>query len=183
MKGKKISSEGATAVSRLLRNSQSSLRVLKCARNNIGFEGVRHVAAALLMNNTLFELDLGGINYMTIAGAVQLGQALAANVTVEWLKVGEHRISISAIRGRPFINSLAVGHSIILPPTTLDLKDYWEGNHLKQTYSGMHDEMAIVIVTLLKDNEVLQTLKLHDNGAELPVQKLIGRPEYVLFID
>ena len=71
------------------------------ARNNIGFEGCRHVASALLHNRTLTELDIGGVNYLTIAGSMQLAQAICYHkyTKLAWLTVGERRLPIAALIG------------------------------------------------------------------------------------
>jgi len=122
-----------------------------------------------LVNSRLKELDLGGINYLSIAGAMQLGQALSHNSTMEWLTVGEHRLPLMALRGQQRVSSL--GGPIEEPPTTLDLRLAEN----KKSYQGMHDEMAIVVLQLLKENAVLTSLRLSQAECPLPVQKLIGK--------
>jgi hypothetical protein len=106
LKSKKIGPDGAREIASALRvdnltRSQCQLTTLKCARNNIGFEGCRHIASALLSNTTLTELDVGDVNYITIAGAMQLAQAIMVNRTsrLAWLTVGEYRLPVSVLLG------------------------------------------------------------------------------------
>lgn len=106
IKNKKIGPDGAREIASALRvdnltKSLCQLTTLKCARNNIGFEGCRHIASALLSNTTLTELDLGDVNYITIAGAMQLAQAIMFNQMsrLAWLTVGEYRLPVSVLLG------------------------------------------------------------------------------------
>ena len=107
-KGKKVGADGATALATLLHlkhkksnKDMSSLQTLRLARSNIGFEGCRHLASALMSNCTLTELDIGHINYIGISGAMQLGQAIACSPEsrLAWLTVGSHRLPISVLLG------------------------------------------------------------------------------------
>ena len=107
-KGKKVGADGATALATLLHlkhkksnKDMSSLETLRLARSNIGFEGCRHLASALMSNCTLTELDIGHINYIGISGAMQLGQAIACSPEsrLAWLTVGSHRLPISVLLG------------------------------------------------------------------------------------
>lgn len=105
LKSKKVGSEGAREFAFALRGesvkSRCQLEVLRMARNNIGFEGCRHLASALSVNTTLTELDIGNINYISVAGARQLGEALVNCTTsrLQWLTVGDYRFPISVISG------------------------------------------------------------------------------------
>lgn len=106
-KGKKIGSDGCTALATLLHLKRkdgtdlSSLKTLRLARSNISFEGCRHLASAILSNSTLTELDIGHINYIGISGAMQLGQAIACSphTRLAWLTVGSHRLPVSVLLG------------------------------------------------------------------------------------
>lgn len=110
IKGKKIGPDGARDFSKVLRGGSGTetatpgccqLVEFRCARSNIGFEGCRHISSALLVNETLTELDIGGVNYITIAGAMQLGKAIATNrrSRLAWLTVAEHRLPIAPLLG------------------------------------------------------------------------------------
>jgi hypothetical protein len=101
-KGYKIGPEGAHKFADWLGSPTCKLLTFRCARNNIGFEGCRHISSALFRNTHLRELDIGGVNYITIAGALQLGQAIKCNKAshLTWLTVGEHRIPINPLIGR-----------------------------------------------------------------------------------
>ena len=143
VKGKKIGEIGCTELARLLKYPKSSLRVLKVARNNIGFEGCRHLAGALFMNSRLRELDIGGINYLSLAGALQMGSAVCYHANLEVLIVGEHKLPLMALRGKAQV--LSVGESL-RAPVELDLRLQGKPH---TTYQGMHDEMAIVVMQLL----------------------------------
>lgn len=81
--------------------SRCQLKTLRCARNNIGFEGCRHLASSLLSNQTLTELDIGDVNYITIAGATQLANAITSSKStgLVWLTIGEFRLPTKALRG------------------------------------------------------------------------------------
>ena len=175
----KIGPEGAIQLSRLLRIKSSGLRVLRVAHNDIGFEGCRHLAGALLVNTSLYELDMGGINYITMGGARQLGQAIVHNVTLEWLMVGAHRLPLSILKSRELINEYSLGTKIRPPPHVLDLTDdIYNADEYGVSYSAMDDETAIVIATCLQGNMTserefrLRFLKL--NTCFLDIRRLTG---------
>jgi hypothetical protein len=112
-KGFKIGPEGAHRLADWLGSPTCKLLTFKCARNNIGFEGCRHISSALFRNSRLRELDIGGVNYITIAGALQLGQAIKCNKAshLAWLTVGEHRVPINPLIGRNSYRS-SVDHEL-----------------------------------------------------------------------
>ena len=191
VKGCKIGEWGATALGHALRNPSCELKVLKMARNNIGFEGIRHVSAALFQNNTIEELDVGGINYFTIAGAMQLAHAVTFNQSLQILNVGDFELPVYQVKGNHYIEISENGRRTQKDaPEVVDLSDggYFKKNHpnpsedIKRLNKAMQDEMAIVVAHLLVDNKRMQTLRLIDPNPdspefeliELPVQKLIG---------
>lgn len=109
VKSKKIGPMGAREFASLLRKNKSLL-TFRCARNNIGFEGCRHLASAMYHNSSLTELDIGHVNYITIAGAMQLAQAILYNKSsrLSWLTVGEHRLPVAALIGdKQYFNYLS----------------------------------------------------------------------------
>lgn len=172
LKGTKIGPDGATAFSRVLRRKNSPITILRMARNNIGFEGIRHISAALYKNTSLVELDIGGINYLTMAGAIVLAKALENNNVIEHVTVGEFRIPIFDIRGNNYLDKYG---NWVPPVTELTLRKTTLEND-QEAYAGMQDESAIVLATLLKSNGILQTLRIHHSIQEsiFEIQDLRG---------
>ena len=179
-KGFKIGPEGAHKFADLLGSGTSNIMSFKCARNNIGFEGCRHISSALLRNTSLTELDLGGVNYITIAGALQLGQAVKCNKAshLAWLTVGEHRIPISEIIG----NVVSTSNDGMVSCSSKDVHvyrmetqesvEYREKAFVSTTRHGMDDELGVVLATLVTHNTTLRSLQV--DSAKLPIQELIG---------
>jgi len=185
-KGMKIGPYGASQLAHALRNPKCGLTTLKIGRNNILFEGGRHISAALFSNNTLLELDVGGIQYMTIAGSMQLALALLNNVKLETLVIGNFRIPLFAIRGFDHIHLDERGVSVLTsPPEHVEIVDNGiviNSRDGKILNLAMQDEMAILVGHLLLENRVLKTLTIKDPRAEdprdqtvvLPIQELRG---------
>jgi hypothetical protein len=100
-RGKKIGQVGCTDLASLLRPTDSVIKTLKMGRSNIGFEGARQLASVILRNSTLTELDIGSVNYLTIAGCMQLSQAILLNQksNLAWLTIGERKLPLAVIIG------------------------------------------------------------------------------------
>jgi hypothetical protein len=166
----KIGPAGAHRLAQLLGSQHCKLLTFKCARNNIGFEGCRHLSSALLRNTTLTDCDLGGVNYITVAGALQLGQAIKHNKksALAWLTVGEHRIPVPQLIGTtPLTN-----RGSILRIYRQESDETADKKFLATTKHGMDDELGVVVATLVTTNETLETLQVEE--AELPIQQLLG---------
>ena len=187
-KGKKIYSFGASELARALRNANCRITTLKIGRNNIYFEGIRHISASLYVNTTLTDLDVGGIQYFNIAGAMHLAQAIENNQHLKYVTCGDFRIPVFDVKGAHLISDFSTS---IKPKTYLEISDEGSftrnyGNdpseEIKILNLAMQDEMAIVLGYLLKRNKCLETLcikadhpfdKTHDCH-ELRIQELIG---------
>jgi hypothetical protein len=169
----KIGPVGALKLSLMLGHAACKLLTFKCARNNIGFEGCRHISSALLRNSTLTDCDIGGVNYITVAGALQLGQAIkcSRNSRLSWLTVGEHRIPVQPLIGTA---PIARGTIIRIYAEENDDNVHYRENKafVATTRHGMDDECGVVIATLVTNNKTLEKLQIVE--ALLPIQQLIG---------
>lgn len=193
-KGSKIGPDGATFLAYLLRTDGCALRYLGLARDSVCFEGIRHISSALQVNRTLTELDVGSVNFLTIAGSMQLAQAIRANrgTKLAFLGVGDHRLPVALLVGNRALARVAPTTAIDWQtsvrnadpyspyPTSVEVGRldsplhnlYRERALRKPTVHGMDDEMGVVVANLLERNRSLFHLMLEK--AKLPIQKLIG---------
>ena len=78
-------------------NYTSNIRVLNLARNNLGKEGVKTLAAIFEKNHTIEALDLSG-NKFGVSGAQTLAAALANNKSVKFLNIFANKIDVDGAR-------------------------------------------------------------------------------------
>lgn len=195
-KGSKVGPDGATYLAYLLRSDDCALRYLGLARDSISFEGIRHISSALQVNSSLTELDVGSVNFLSIAGSMQLAQAIRGNrrTKLAYLGVGDFRLPLAALIGNRALQTAPPEHAGGLVeavraadpytphPTSVEVARidapfhnlYRERVQIlrKATVHGMDDEMAVVVGTLIEQNRSLFYLQFEK--AKLPIQTLIG---------
>jgi len=198
---KKIGPDGAVHLAKALRTGTcaKSLKSLILSRNHIAFEGCRHLAGALLVNQCLTELDLSGNNFLTIEGSMQLAQSVQFNNTLQWLGVGKHMIHMKSVRAKLEMSDIhkvqdgtAVGaeaehikkiQQIVMNKPTLrcankdDDLSSWEfwGRRISahdRVDTPVEEETAIILATLLKNNKLHSTVCIQ--CGVLPLQQMIG---------
>ena len=102
---------------------------------------------------------------------------------------GTRRLPLSVLKGREIINEHTLGKEVPVPPESLDLTlECYVADDYGVSYSGMHDEMAIVVATCLQDNIVaernglavnhLKRLRIRPRGEYLNIDQLSGRDVY-----
>jgi len=82
----KIGGRGVSAITSLICNPNTNLRILNLFGNSIGIEGARFIGSALQVNKTVTDLDLG-CNGMRPKGVSAIAQALPKNQTLEILRL------------------------------------------------------------------------------------------------
>ena len=156
-----ISSEGAIALAEVL-GKNKLLRTLDIGGNyNMGLEGIKAFAKALITNTTLTELNLSD-NKISDEGGKALAEALKINTTLTTLIILKNFISNEGAK--------AIAE-VLKTNTTLTKIDLGE-NHI-----GV--EGVDALVNALKRNTTLTTLILYDNN-QIPFDYFFGRDKGVI---
>ena len=132
--------KGKTSIVQKLREMQCDVmnENLNLENKKIGNEGIKALAEALKVNQTLQNLNLER-NNIGVEGIKALTEALKVNQTLQNLHLYHNKIPIFEIK----LNSIS----------ELDL-----------SRGGIGDSGAIILASLLNDNQSLQNLNLHYNG-------------------
>ena len=157
--------DGAIHLAKALRlgTCRNSLQSLNLARCNIGFEGCRHIAGALLVNSSITELDLSGSNFISVEGAMQLALAVVHNTTLEWLGVGNHNLHVKCLRGKISVADLKKQQklyrrrqeqqSTIAHQTGDDSKLYLAPSTSVVSNSSEEDQLAVMALHRVMENK------------------------------
>ena len=140
-----------------LHANDPSLTVLSLYDNQIGPEGTRALADALITNTSLTELRLSG-NRIGVAGAVALAEALRTNTSLTDLRLSYNQIGDEGARA--LADALKTNTS--LTKLLLDLNQ-------------IGDEGAIALADALKENTSLTKLNLYYNQIGAAPMREIAR--------
>lgn len=144
--GNSIGGEGCKAIASAL-GENGSLQVLSLWRNEIGDEGAKHLARALSHNSVLLELNVGD-NAIGDNGIAALLQAMDKNSTLSTLSIWYNSIEEAGMK----IIASMLKKNICLKSLNV------------HGMRGLTGRLALVLADGLRNNSVLQSLDIGDNG-------------------
>ena len=149
-------------IEQTLNNPTNIISIFNISRNSIGDTGAIKIAEILETNTTLKTLKLGG-NKISVSGVKAIASALFINSTLSTLELNDNKLGNDGFK--ELVKALKLNTNLTeinLESTGCDYKD------------------TELIITMIKSNKTLQTLKLGNNNFNMSNKKGGQRLAYAL---